>query len=135
MRDAFPRAATAIVSTATYGIGEAPGHGAMELAVRASLQALGRVGLTPADVDGLFVALPQDFFAGLGLAEYLGIHPRLTNNNRVGGSSFQTYVLWAALALAAGQCDVALITYGSNQRTASGKLLSSLKPSPFEAPD
>ncbi len=134
MRDAFPRAATAIVSTATYGIGEAPGHGAMELAVRASLQALGRVGLTPADVDGLFVALPQDFFAGLGLAEYLGIHPRLTNNNRVGGSSFQTYVLWAALALAAGQCDVALITYGSNQRTASGKLLSSLKPSPFEAP-
>ena len=58
MRDAFPRAATAIVSTATYGIGEAPGHSAMELAVRASLQALGRVGLTPADVDGLFVALP-----------------------------------------------------------------------------
>ena len=28
MRDAFPRAATAIVSTATYGIGEAPGHSA-----------------------------------------------------------------------------------------------------------
>jgi acetyl-CoA acetyltransferase len=70
----------------------------------------------------------------LGLAEYLGIRPRLTNNNRVGGSSFQTYVLWAALALATGQCDVALIAYGSNQRSASGKLQSSLKPSPFEAP-
>src|SRR5690606_23824212 len=93
-----------------------------------------RVGLKPADVDGLFVCLPTDFFSGLGLAEYLGIHPRLTNNNRVGGSAFQTYVLWAALALAAGQCDVALITYGSSQRTASGKLVRSLLPSPFEAP-
>lgn len=134
MRDAFPRAATAIVSTATYGIGEAPGQTSMELAVRASVSALSRAGLKPADVDGLFVCLPTDFFSGLGLAEYLGIHPRLTNNNRVGGSSFQTYVLWAALALATGQCDVALIAYGSNQRSASGKLQSSLKPSPFEAP-
>ena len=134
MRDAFPRAATAIVSTATYGIGEAPGQTSMELAVRASVSALSRAGLKPADVDGLFVCLPTDFFSGLGLAEYLGIHPRLTNNNRVGGSAFQTYVLWAALALAAGQCDVALIAYGSNQRTASGKLVRSLLPSPFEAP-
>ena len=85
MRDAFPRAATAIVSTATYGIGEAPGQTSMELAVRASVSALSRAGLKPADVDGLFVCLPTDFFSGLGLAEYLGIHPRLTNNNRVGG--------------------------------------------------
>jgi 3-oxoacyl-[acyl-carrier-protein] synthase III len=66
MRDAFPRAATAIVATATHGIGEAPGQSAMELAVHASLQALGRVGLTPVDVDGLFIALPQDFLLAWG---------------------------------------------------------------------
>jgi hypothetical protein len=38
----------------------------MELAVHASLQALGRVGLTPVDVDGLFIALPQDFLLAWG---------------------------------------------------------------------
>src|SRR5690606_31192448 len=32
-----------------------------------------------------------------------------------------------------GQCDVALIAYGSNQRTSSGKLTSSSRPSPWES--
>ena len=133
-RLAFPRGQAAIVSAATHAIGEAPGFSSMELAAQASVKALSAVGLSPAQVDGLFVCLPTDFLSGLGLAEYLGIRPRLTNNNRVGGSSFQTYVMWAALALATRQCDVALIAYGSNQRSAAGKLVRSLMPSPYEAP-
>ena len=40
--------------------------------------------------------------------------------------------MWAALVLDAGQCDVALICYGSNQRTKAGKLVSSGRPSPYE---
>src|SRR5690606_21933657 len=84
----FPRAKTAIVSSATYGIGEAPGLSSLDLAVRASVQALAGVGLTPADVDGLFIGLPDDYLSGLSFTEYLGIAPRLTDNNRTGGSSF-----------------------------------------------
>jgi acetyl-CoA acetyltransferase len=38
------------------------------------------------------------------------------------------------MALAAGQCDVALIAYGSNQRSASGKLVTPLRPSIYEQP-
>jgi acetyl-CoA acetyltransferase len=106
----------------------------MEMAARASVKALSAVNLTPADVDGLFVCMPRDFVSGLALAEYLGIRPRITNNNRVGGSSFQTYMASAALALASGQCDVALVAYGSNQRSASGKLVTSIEGSPYEAP-
>ena len=56
------------------------------------------------------------------MAEYYGIHPKVTDNMRVGGSSFQVQAMWAALALDAGLCDVALITYGSNQRSAAGGL-------------
>lgn len=132
--DKFPRAATAIVGSATYGMGQAPGLGSMDIAVHASVQALAQAGLTPRDVDGVFVALPDDFLSGLSLSEYLGITPRISDNNRTGGSSFQTYVLMAALALTSGQCNVALIAYGSNQRSGAGKLVSGMKASPYEAP-
>lgn len=130
----FPRGKTALVSAATYGIGEAPGLSSLELAVTASTRALSAVGLMPQDVDGLFVGLPDDYLSGLSFTEYLGISPRLTDNNRTGGSSFQTHAIHAALALDAGLCDVALIAYGSNQRTAAGKLISAMRPSPYEGP-
>lgn len=130
MTEAFPRGASAIVSTATYGIGEMPGSSAMDLLAVASTQALAKVGLTPSEVDALFAMLPVDFVSGLSAAEYLGINPRLTSNNRTGGSAFQTYVIEAALALSAGYCDVALICYGSTQRTSPGAV--PLQPDPYE---
>ena len=133
-QDKFPRGKTAIVASATYGMGEAPGLSSMDLAVSASLRALASAGLKPGDVDGLFIGLPDDFLSGLTFAEYLGITPRVTDNNRTGGSAFLTHCMWAALALEAGQCDVALVAYGSNQRSAAGGLISALRPSPYEAP-
>jgi acetyl-CoA acetyltransferase len=132
--DRFPRGKSAIVAAATYGIGEAPGLSSMDLAVTASLRALDQVGLQPGAVDGLFIGLPDDFLSGLTFAEYLGIQPRITENNRTGGSAFLTHAMWAALAIESGQCEVALIAYGSNQRTAAGGLVSAMRPSPYEAP-
>lgn len=134
MKDSFPRGQTAIVGAATYGMGEAPGFTNMELATHASVRALAQAGLQPKDVDGLFVLTMDDTMTGLTFAEYLGIQPRITDNCRTGGSSFEIHASIAALALAAGQCDVALIAYGSNQRTSSGKLISSNRPSPWESP-
>ncbi|UXJ50221.1 thiolase [Pseudomonas citronellolis] len=128
------RGQTAIVSGSTYGMGEAPGLSSMDLAAAASVRALAQVGLKPSDVDGLFVCVPDDMLSGLTFAEYLGIHPRFTDNNRTGGSAFQIYAHTAAMALASGQIDVALIAYGSNQKSASGKLVQSSRPSPWETP-
>ncbi|QHE84793.1 thiolase [Hydrogenophaga sp. BPS33] len=133
MKDAFPRGQTAIVGAATFGIGEAHGLDSIDLAVGAGLKALQMANLQPKDVDGVFVCLPSDFLSGLSVSEYLGIQPRFTDNNRTGGSAFLTHIQTAALALAAGQCDVALICYGSNQRTGAGKLVSAQKPPYFEA--
>jgi acetyl-CoA acetyltransferase len=123
MSRASLRGKAAIVGAATFGIGSAPGHGAIDLAAKAALLALGDAGLQPHDVDALFVCLPQDFLSGLSVAEYLGIDPVISDNNRTGGSAFLTHVEMAAMALDAGLCEVALITYGSNQRSASGKLV------------
>ncbi|ADP19985.1 MULTISPECIES: thiolase [Achromobacter] len=134
MTDRFPRGQAAIVAAATHGMGKAPGFSSLDLAAMAGAKALAQVGLAPKDVDGLFVALPDDFMSGLGLAEYYGISPRITENNRTGGSAFMTHAMWAALALATGQCSVALIAYGSNQRSAAGSLIKSMRESPYETP-
>jgi acetyl-CoA acetyltransferase len=133
MKDAFPRGQTAIVGAATFGIGEAPGLDSIDLAVGASLKALRMANLEPKDVDGVFVCLPSDFLSGLSVSEYLGIQPRITDNNRTGGSAFLTHMQVAALALMSGQCDVALVCYGSNQRSGAGKLVSAQKQPYFEA--
>jgi acetyl-CoA acetyltransferase len=131
--DKFPRAKTAIVGAATYGIGEAPGFSHMDLAVHATVRALSSAGLKPSDADALFICLPDDILSGLSFAQTLGIHPKITGNNRTGGSAFLTHVAQAALALEAGLCDVAVIAYGSTQRTASGKLQTPSRPDPFES--
>ncbi|MEO7787095.1 MAG: thiolase [Sphingomicrobium sp.] len=120
----FPRGKAAIVGAATFGIGEAPGYTALELASRAALKALGSAGLAPKDVDGLFICLPEDMFSGLTAPEYLGIKPKLTDNNRTGGSAFLTHAIMAALALETGYCDTVLIMYGSNQRSGAGRLVT-----------
>jgi acetyl-CoA acetyltransferase len=134
MADRFPRAATAIVGAATFGIGEAPGFSSLELAAKVGLLAMADAGMTLRDIDALFICLPDDMFAGLSLAEHLGIHPRFTDNNRTGGSAFMSHMATAAMALQAGYCDAALIAYGSNQRTAGGKLASPAASSRYEAP-
>ncbi|KCZ86009.1 thiolase [Hyphomonas adhaerens MHS-3] len=129
----FPRGKAAIVGAATYGMGESPGALPIELAVGAAGLALKQAGLTFSDVDAVLGASSTNPFFGLQMAEYLGIHPKLTNNNAVGGSAFMTHVLWASMALSAGLCDTVLISYGSTLRTSSGKL-NPPPSSPFEAP-
>ncbi|HEX4586021.1 MAG TPA: acetyl-CoA acetyltransferase [Burkholderiaceae bacterium] len=130
----FPRGRTAIVGAATFGVGRAPGLEAIDLAAHASLLALGECAIQPDQVDALFIALPQDTLAGISFSEYLGLRPGITDNNRTGGSSFLLHLEHAALALDAGLCNVALIAYGSNQASASGKLVQASRPSEYEAP-
>lgn len=134
MGGTFPRGRTAIAGLATYGIGEAPGHSSLEIAAHASLRAVADAGLRIGDVDGLFICLPDDFFAGLSLAEYLGLSPRFTDNNRTGGSSFMSHMMTAAMMLDAGYLDVALIAYGSNQRSNGGKLATKMAPNSWDLP-
>lgn len=130
----FPRGRSAIVGAATYGIGESPGLKSLDLAARAGMLALADANLRLSDVDALFVCTPDDALSGLSAAEYLGIQPRFTENNRTGGSAFHSHAIVAAMMLDAGYCDTALIIYGSNQRTASGGLMSMRVASPYEKP-
>ena len=130
------RGSAAIVGAALAGLGEAPGRSSEEIAIEASVKALAEAGLTTRHVDAVFGSLPGNAnpLSGLLIAEMLGLQPKITDNNRTGGSTFLSYTLMAAMALKEGLCETALIFYGSNQRTASGKLISSVKPFVYEAP-
>jgi acetyl-CoA acetyltransferase len=134
MEPGMTRGKTALVGAATYGIGESPGESSLEMAATAGLKALDDAGLALAEVDALFICLPDDMFAGLSLAEHLGIRPKFTDCNRTGGSAPVSHLITAAALLEAGEIDVALLAYGSNQRSSGGKLSTPARPSPFEAP-
>jgi acetyl-CoA acetyltransferase len=135
MNDPFPRARTAIVGAATFGEGRCPGYEPYDMAAIASRNALRQAGLTFADVDGLFITTSNDMFGGaMKFAEYCGIQPKVADNSRTGGNVFESYVERAAWLLDAGLIDCALIAYGSNQASATGKLTNSSAPFPYEAP-
>lgn len=98
----------------------------LDMVARVAVSALEDAGLTLRDVDGLLAGMQTEFLSTLSIGEYLGIKPRFSDNNRLGGSSFLAHTQQAALALEAGLCDVALIVYASNQRTAMGRLQTSV---------
>jgi len=134
MGGSFPRGKCAIAGLATFGVGEAPGFTSMELTARAASLAVEEAGLRIDAIDALFICQPDDFFAGLSFAEYLGLSPRFTDNNRTGGSAFMSHMITAIMMLEAGYIDTALIAYGSNQRTNGGKLATSIKTNAWDAP-
>ena len=128
------RGAAAIVGIGSAGTGAAPDQTATELMAEAALAAITDAGLALGDIDGLFAATSTHAFPTLSVAEYLGIRPRMQDGTNIGGSSFEAHLLSATMALAAGQCDAALICYGSNQRSAGGRLVSMSEPQVHEAP-
>ena len=133
-RHGFPRAQTAIVGAATYGIGKCPGVAAVDMAAKAALLALADAGLSLGDVDALYTSAPYEALGGLELAEYLGLRPKVVDCNRTGGSAFEIYVQQAALALATGLIDCALIAYGANPASNPPPAVGMTRQSPWEAP-
>jgi acetyl-CoA acetyltransferase len=112
------RGAAAIVGVAESDLGEVgPGRAPLDLAAQASIRALEDAGLTKNDVDGLFSVVAGHLMSTLDVGEYLGIRPRYSDSTMIGGSSFVAHLHHAAVALATGECDVALITYGSTPRS------------------
>lgn len=128
------RGKSAIVGLGASGWGEAPGFNATEIMAQAAIAAIADAGLTVGDIDGLCAATSTHAFPTLTMAEYLGIRPTFFDGTNVGGSSFEMHLLQAAMALDAGLCNTVLICYGSNQRTAGGKLVSMSEPQWHETP-
>lgn len=128
------RGAASVVGAGTFGLGEAPGFSELELTAGAARAALDDAGLRAADIDAVFCASVTHNMGSLALCEYLGVSPKFSDSSMIGGSSNLAHLMTAMMAIAAGQCDTALVAYGSNQRSASGRLVSTSRPDPYEGP-
>jgi acetyl-CoA acetyltransferase len=133
--DGSTRGATAIVGVAESDLGQvAEGMSPMDLVAQGTQRALADCGLTLKDVDGLFCAMTQQRMAINGMIEYLGIHPKFIGSSMTGGSSFEFHVAQAAAAIEAGLCNVAVIGYGSTQRSVGRRQASAREFNPYETP-
>jgi acetyl-CoA acetyltransferase len=129
------RGAAAIVGVAESDLGQVTdGMSPMDLCAQGTLRALADCGLTLKDVDGLFCAMTQQRMSIVSLIEYLGIAPKFIGSSMTGGSSFEFHVAQAAAAIEAGLCNVAVIAYGSTQRSVGRKQASQREINPYETP-
>jgi acetyl-CoA C-acetyltransferase len=95
---------------------EIPDRSIWQIHAEVAVGALDDAGLDLSDVDGYFC----DSSAGFGpvsMSEYLDLHPRVVDSTETGGSSYLVHVGHAAAAIAAGHCEIALVTMAGLARS------------------
>jgi acetyl-CoA acetyltransferase len=133
--DGLKRGSAAIIGVAESDLGQvADGMSVIDLMAQGIQRALDDCGLKLKDVDGVFSATTQSRLSVLALCEYLGIDPPFIGSTIVGGSSFEYHVAHAMSAIQQGLCSVAVIAYGSTQRSIGRKQASVREINPYEAP-
>ena len=89
---------------------QCPDKSVAQLHAEVAQGALEDAGLAKQDVDGYFCAGDAPGLGPLSMADYLGLKLRHMESTDTGGSSYLIHVSHAAQAIAAGKCDVALVT-------------------------
>jgi acetyl-CoA acetyltransferase len=129
------RGSVAIIGAAESDLGAVAAlMSPIDLMAQGICRALEDAGLTLRDVDGVFCATTQARTSAMSLVEYLGLPNAYTDSTIVGGSSFEVHVAHAHAALEAGLCSVAVVAYGSTQRTVGRRAASSREFNPYETP-
>ncbi len=119
---------------------QCPDKSVAQLHAEVAKGALEDAGLSKQDVDGYFCAGDAPGLGPLSMVDYLGLKLRHMESTDTGGSSYLVHVSHAAQAIAAGKCDVALVTLAGRPRSegSSGTQPRSwganLPDAPFEAP-
>lgn len=111
----MPSNRVAIVGAALSDCGRVPDKTAMALMAQSSRRAVIDAGLTKQDIDGF--GAHGTLLPPVEVSEYLGLQPDWVDATNVGGSSWEVIASHAAAAIAAGEIEVALLTYGSTARS------------------
>ncbi len=93
-----------------------------EIQAESILEILNKAGLQTKDIDGL-ATNGVERFSSVGMSEYLGIKPKWSESSFLGGSSYLTFIKRAIEAVELGYCNVAIVSYGSNQKSAKSRKL------------
>ena len=96
---------------------KAPDKTVAQLHAECARGALADAGLSLQDVDGYFCAGDAPGLGANNMVDYLGLRPRHVDSTDTGGSAYLVHVSHAAQAIAAGKCNVALITLAGRPRS------------------
>jgi len=102
--------------------GALPGRTTISMNVEAIRKALNDAGVEKDAVDALYVKCPTSKFElmyGQKLAEAIGLQPRIGGVWDSGGSSNVIMISQAIMAIEAGQCEIAVVTFADNPKTGS----------------
>jgi acetyl-CoA C-acetyltransferase len=120
---------------------KAPDSSLAQLHAEVALGALADAGLTIRHVDGYFCAGDAPGMGPMSMVDYLNLKVRHVDATDTGGTSYLIHVSHAAQAIAAGKCDVALVTLAGRPRSegqATGTAVRPLNPNQpdtaFESP-
>ena len=94
----------------------APDTSLAQLHAEVALGALADAGLGLDAVDGYFCGGDAPGRGPFSILEYLGLRVRYLDSTETGGSSYPIHVAHAVDAIAAGHCDVALVTLAGRPR-------------------
>lgn len=96
---------------------KAPDKSVAQLHAECARGVLEDAGLTMKDVDGYFCAGDAPGFGPVSMIDYMGLNVRHMDSTETGGSSYLVHVSHATQAIAAGKCDVALVTLAGRPRS------------------
>lgn len=117
-----PSGAAAIVGVYESPTRKAPGVHPYALHAEVIRGALADAGLELGDVDGFCTAASmapegaKDMDLG-EIAEYVGLQPRWFDSTDIGGAAFVCHAWHAAAAIAAGLCEVVVVSYAASGRS------------------
>ncbi|MGI8792907.1 MAG: thiolase C-terminal domain-containing protein [Acidimicrobiales bacterium] len=107
----------AIVGAAeTTELGRIPHMSQIQLHADAARNAIADCGIDKSEIDGVACAGQSP----VAVSHYLGITPTWLDGTSVGGCSFLLHVRHAAAAIAAGMCEVVLVTHGESGKSRVG---------------
>jgi acetyl-CoA acetyltransferase len=105
-----------IGASETTELGRIPHLSTLGLHADAARNAILDCGIDPSEIDGVACAGQSP----VAVAQYLGITPTYVDGTSVGGCSFMLHVRHAAAAIAAGMCEVVLVTHGESGKSRVG---------------
>jgi acetyl-CoA C-acetyltransferase len=129
-----------IVGAYEHPTRKAPEKSVAQLHAECAKGAIEDAGLTKDDIDGYFCAGDAPGMGGISMANYMGLRLKHIDSTDTGGSSYLLHVGHACEAIAAGKCNIALVTLSGRPRSegSSGTQVRSrgtgVPEEPFEIP-